>query len=89
MIVNTPDDIVTNTDPGLPTARVTWIRPTVTDNSPSYRMISSHNPGTLFPIGVTTVTYTATDIYNNTGTTSFNVTVIGRCRCILSICLQV
>ena len=40
-------------------------------------VISSHNPGDTFPIGITTVTYTATDPYGNLATTSFNVVVTG------------
>jgi HYR domain-containing protein len=31
--------------------------------------------GSVFPIGTTTVTFTATDIYNNTSSCSFTVTV--------------
>ena len=36
---------------------------------------SSHSPGDTFLVGTTTVTYTATDIYNNVSTSSFDVTV--------------
>ena len=36
----------------------------------------SQNSGTLFPIGTTTVTATATDAANNTGTAIFTVTVL-------------
>ncbi len=37
---------------------------------------SSHSSGDLFPVGTTTVTYTATDFAGNTATCSFDVTVI-------------
>ena len=39
---------------------------------------SDHDPGTQFVIGPTTVTYTATDRYNNLDTKSLVVTVEGR-----------
>ena len=37
--------------------------------------MSNHNPGDIFPVGNTTVTYTATDINGNTATCSFVVNV--------------
>ncbi len=38
-------------------------------------MTSTHNPGDVFPVGTTTVTYTANDGTGNTATCSFDVTV--------------
>ncbi len=38
-------------------------------------MSSTHEPGDVFPVGTTTVTYTATDGSGNTSTCSFDVTV--------------
>ena len=60
------------------TAIVSWTPPTATDNSGSVTLIGSHNPGDSFPIGNTTVTYTATDLSGNQATASFNVTVTGK-----------
>ena len=65
------------TDPGLSTALTTWTEPTATDNSNVYTMTSSHDSGSSFPIGITTVTYTAVDEAGNIATYSFNVSVKG------------
>ncbi|MFM7767102.1 MAG: HYR domain-containing protein, partial [Bacteroidota bacterium] len=47
---------------------VSWIVPTVTDNCAGVQVTSSHVPGTAFPSGTTTVSYTATDVYGLTST---------------------
>ena len=79
-ISNTPSNIFTNTDPNQPTAVVTWTPPTATNivNNGQVFLTSNYQPGNRFPIGVTTVTYTATDAFNNVKTASFTVTVAGR-----------
>lgn len=56
-------------------ANVSWTPPTVSDNCLGAVLTSSHAPGAFFPVGTTTVTYTATDISNNIRTLSFTVTV--------------
>jgi hypothetical protein len=61
------------------TATGTWTPPTATDNCGTATLTSTHNAGAAFPIGVTTVTYTATDAKNNTATCSFTVTVTNPC----------
>jgi hypothetical protein len=58
------------------TALVNWTAPTATDNCASPSLTSNYNSGSVFPIGTTTVTYTASDISNNSTTCSFNVTVV-------------
>ena len=70
-------DITQNTDPGLATAVVTWTPPLVTDNTAVVETTSSHGPGDMFPIGITTVIYVARDQYDNMGSSSFTVTVVG------------
>jgi hypothetical protein len=55
---------------------ITWTPPSFTDNCAGVQVVSSHTPGTIFPPGTTTVTYTATDVYNNQTVCSFNVTVV-------------
>jgi large repetitive protein len=55
-------------------AKVTWTAPTVTDCK-SFTLTSSHNPGAMFPVGSTEVTYTAVDANNNTSTCKFKVIV--------------
>lgn len=55
-------------------AVVSWTPPGFTDNC-SATLTSSHSPGSTFPIGSTTVTYTATDPSGNSSICSFNITV--------------
>ena len=66
------------TDPGLTTALATWAEPTASDNSGVYTMTASHDSGSSFDIGITTVTYTAVDEAGNIATYSFNVSVKGK-----------
>ncbi len=57
-------------------AASTWIAPTVTDNCTATPSVTStQSSGFCFPIGSTSVVYTATDARNNTSTCSFNVVV--------------
>jgi gliding motility-associated-like protein len=55
-------------------AVVSWNIPTVTDNCTA-TISGSHQPGSSFAPGVTTVTYTAVDDAGNTTTCNFTVTV--------------
>ena len=83
--MNVPESIVVNTDPGMPTAVASWQQPSATDNSGEPVTISSNfNSGDTFPIGITTVTYTATDTSGNEESATFTITVSGK---ILSLCL--
>ena len=71
-----PANQVLNTSPGTCTVFASWTPPTATDNCGSVSVTSSHNPaGTTFPVGTTTVTHTATDIFGNSSTCSFTVQV--------------
>ena len=80
-----PESIVVNTDPGLPIAVVSWQHPSASDNSGEPVTITSNfNSGDTFPIGTTTVTYTATDTSGNAESATFTITVTGK---ILSLCL--
>lgn len=54
---------------------VNWIAPTASDNCTLESFTSTHLPGASFSPGVTTVTYTAEDIYGNTALCTFNITV--------------
>lgn len=71
-----PDNVTASTSKTSCDANVTWIAPKVFDNCPNYTLTSTHANGSLFPLGVTAVTYTVTDQSGNTATCSFNVTVI-------------
>jgi HYR domain/Secretion system C-terminal sorting domain len=54
---------------------VTWAAVTTTDNCGA-TLAGSHASGDAFPVGATTVTYTATDGAGNTASCSFVVTVL-------------
>ena len=70
-----PSDMSVSADAGTCGAIVNWTAPTATDNCAGVTVVASHNPGDVFPIGTTTVTYTATDANNNTVVCSLNITV--------------
>ena len=78
VISGTPADISQSTDATLDTAVVTWTPPTASDNSGMVTLTSTHNSGDTFPLGVTTVTYTAVDAASNMVTDSFMVTITGK-----------
>src|SRR4029453_8521280 len=63
-----------------------WTAPTASDNCPGVSLGSNHNPGDTFPVGPTTVTYTATDGAGNTATCSFTVTVVDNTDPVISGC---
>ena len=71
-----PDDIAICADQVLITAvPVSWAVPMPEDICAGVSLSGTHNPGDVFPVGTTTVTYTAEDECGNTTTCSFNVTV--------------
>ena len=78
VISNVPSDIIWNTDPGLPTARVTWNAPIASDDSEEVTLSSNFQSGDSFPIGKTRVTYEAVDPSGNQVTAEFTITVKGR-----------
>ena len=69
--------MVVNTDVGLATAEVSWVVPTVTDNSGYFTITASHDPYSTFGIGITNVTYKAVDASGNMALHSFTVIVKG------------
>jgi hypothetical protein len=54
----------------------TWAPPTANDNCGVTSFTSDHNPGDTFTVGVTKVTYLASDAAGNTKACCFTVTVI-------------
>ncbi|MEP2944798.1 MAG: HYR domain-containing protein [Lentilitoribacter sp.] len=82
-ISGTPSDIATVAT-SASGANVTWTAPTASDND-SANLTSSHNSGDLFPIGITTVTYTATDPAGNQTQESFKITVIDGAAPIITV----
>jgi len=63
-------------DPGQCSAVVNFAMPTATDNCPGATIVTSPSSGSVFPVGATPVTVTATDSAGNTSTRSFTVTVL-------------
>ena len=76
IISGCPTDINAKTELGTSEVSVTWVEPTATDNYDTpQRTARTHAPGTLFPIGETTVVYIYTDSFNNHETCTFTVAV--------------
>jgi len=74
-INNVPANITQSADAGNCSAVVNYTLPTVVDNCTGATLNTSHPSGTVFPVGTTTVTFTATDAANNITTDSFTITV--------------
>ncbi|EOZ96341.1 cell wall associated biofilm protein [Indibacter alkaliphilus LW1] len=76
-IADLPSDITVSNDAGVCGAEVSWTAPTAEDNCEGSTIAQTGGPasGSVFPVGTTTVTYTATDASNNTSSASFTVTV--------------
>ncbi|XP_022082302.1 mucin-2-like isoform X2 [Acanthaster planci] len=71
-----PSDITVTVPFGTPSTLVNWPFPTATDNSGTVNTFTSNEPGSSFPVGQTTVTYTFTDPSGNTVARSFDINVI-------------
>jgi uncharacterized repeat protein (TIGR01451 family) len=70
-----PADVNQNVDPGQCTATVSYTVPSATDNCPGSTVDCVPASGSIFNLGPTLVTCTATDAASNTGTCAFTVTV--------------
>lgn len=78
-IINFPANIVINNGQDSCGKAVTWPAPVATDNCTilgAAQLTSNHAPGSVFPPGLTTVTYTAVDLAGNDSVRSFTVTVL-------------
>jgi gliding motility-associated-like protein len=75
VIANCPTNIVVDIPTSACSMTVEWSVPIATDNCSVESFTSTHAPGNIFPLGVTPVTYTATDAYGNASACSFTVTV--------------
>ncbi|MEG4235765.1 HYR domain-containing protein [Microcoleus sp. Pol11C3] len=75
VITGCPSTININTTPGQCTGVALWNPPTASDNCVGVTMTGTHVSGQTFPIGTTTVTYTATDASGLSTSCSFNVVV--------------
>ena len=74
-ITSCPQDVTIT----LPDSIHSWTEPSITDNCGTVSLSSSHTSGSSFPLGVTEVTFTATDGCGNTSSCSFSVTVQEGC----------
>lgn len=75
-VVNCPAGLILNNDPNQCGAVVIYPAATATDLCGIASLLYTHNSGTFFPVGVTSVIATATDGRGNQNTCSFNVEVI-------------
>jgi YD repeat-containing protein len=76
VLANVPANISLLANAANCEATVTWTAPTATDNcTTSPAITSTHNSGDNFPLGITTVSYTATDDEGNDVVETFDVTV--------------
>jgi hypothetical protein len=85
-VTNCPGPITQNADPGQCDAAVTWTAPSFIDLCGISSVTSTHSPGATFPVGSTTVTYTATDDGGLTTDCSFTVTITDAEDPVLSAC---
>ena len=74
VIYDCPANITVN-DGGTGSVAVSWTPPTADDNCGTPSLTSTHDPNDTFPVGTTTVTYTAEDSAGNTATCNFDVMV--------------
>lgn len=74
-ITNCPSDITADSDINEGTGNVTWEEPLATVACGNVLLTSTHQPGSDFPVGTTTVEYTAESEDGNKATCSFNVTI--------------
>ena len=74
-IAGTPADMTLSNDAGICGAAVSWADLTATDNCTIASLTGTHASGDTFPVGITSVTFTASDVNGNTTTSTFTVTV--------------
>ena len=77
VISGTPSTVNVDTDASSPNATVSWTPPTASDAGGAVTLTSDYSPGDTFPIGTTSITYTATDSSGNMATSTFAVVVTG------------
>ncbi len=70
-----PADVSVTAAPGQTSAVVNFVIPAASDNCPGVTSAALPASGSVFPLGTTPVTVTATDAHGNTNQCQFNVTV--------------
>ena len=77
-VLTCPADVVVSNIPNSCSGTATWSAATATDNcvsNPTVIQTGGSNPGSIFPVGSSTITYTAFDNAGNSATCSFQVIV--------------
>lgn len=74
VITNIPSNMSLSADSNFCGAVATWNAPSVSEGC-SYTLASNYNSGDTLPVGITVVTYIATDASGNSDTASFTVVV--------------
>ncbi|XP_077977666.1 hyalin-like [Glandiceps talaboti] len=77
VFLNCSSNMTVNTPLSSGNTTVSWQPPVASDNSGHVNLTASHQVGALFTIGLTTVTYTASDPAGNEVQCSFTITVKG------------
>ena len=75
VISGCPSNVVTSANLASCDKEVFWTAPQASDNCSIQSLISNYSSGYAFPLGTTTVVYTATDVGGNTATCTFTVMV--------------
>ncbi|KAJ8038443.1 Hyalin [Holothuria leucospilota] len=82
VITGCPSTIRRVASEGSTSVEVTWIEPTVSDNSGSvYWESKPAEPGSPFSVGTSDLTYVASDGFGNKATCSFQIVISGRLLC--------
>jgi len=71
-LTNCPSDIVIDNN----FVPVHWEEPFASNGNQIVMLTSNYQPGNTFPVGITTVIYTATDLCGNEATCSFKISVL-------------
>jgi hypothetical protein len=76
-VLYAPNDITQAANPAYPAGDYVYFYPWATDNVDANPVVACQPPsGTLFPVGTTLVTCTATDSWGNGASASFKVTIL-------------
>ena len=89
-ITGCPGNISVNAENGVCSARVFYVQPQAQDNCGTGATLTINNnaylSGNVFPVGVTTVIWTATDASGNQATCQFTITVVDNQKPVITNC---
>jgi hypothetical protein len=77
-VVSCPANVVVNlpVNSSATSMAVSYAAPTATESCSTATITTNHASGSVFPVGTTAVTVTATDVAGNSSSCTFNVTVL-------------